>query len=98
MIIPFSLAINRPIFLSFDIFLQIFISILRFLALLTFQKVITMDFLGIFDIFMYMKGSNYFEERNIASTIKLREKLSVLPYFCREFYWYRDEDIHSHKT
>lgn len=35
---------------------------------------------------MYMKGSNYFEERNIASTIKLREKLSVLPYFCREFF------------
>lgn len=32
-----------------------------------------------------MKNTNYFEERNIKNTKKIREKLSILPYFCREF-------------
>ncbi len=33
-----------------------------------------------------MKDSNYFEERNILNTLKLREKMAVLPYFCREYF------------
>lgn len=33
-----------------------------------------------------MKNSDYFEDRNIKNTRKLREKLSILPYFCREFF------------
>lgn len=33
-----------------------------------------------------MNNINYFEERNIKNTKKLREKLSILPYFCREFF------------
>lgn len=44
--------------------------------------------MDIFYIFCYhngMKNTTYFEERNIKNTKMIREKLAILPYFCREF-------------
>lgn len=45
-----------------------------------------MDITYIFCYHNYMKNANYFEERAIRNTKKIREKLAILPYFCREFF------------